>query len=177
MCCILLPGSTYALNRKNISREDQIKAAFLLKFINFIEREDIPDQPDQSHRICVIGKNQFGEVLERLIEIQMNDRHLPKVDFRHHEDPSHTDACTVLFLSRSEGPRLQPILDIVSSKGILTVSDIDGFAHKGGMIELIREGNNVRFIINNGIAKMAGIKISAQLLSLAKEILEDPHAT
>ena len=50
---------------------------------------------------------------------------------------------------------------------ILTVSEIPRFASTGGMIELFREQDRIRFIINVKMARAAGLEISPNLLRLA----------
>jgi hypothetical protein len=51
---------------------------------------------------------------------------------------------------------------------ILTVSECDGFAQKGGVINFYPDGTRVRFEINPEAARRAGLKISSQLMSLGK---------
>lgn len=65
-------------------------------------------------------------------------------------------------------------LEQASDYSILTVSDIDKFAHRGGMIGLVMFGNRVKFEINNQVAKRCSISISAKLLELGK-IISDGH--
>jgi hypothetical protein len=48
------------------------------------------------------------------------------------------------------------------------VSELEGFASKGGDINFYISGNKVRFEINPQVAEGSGIKISSQLLSLGK---------
>jgi hypothetical protein len=48
------------------------------------------------------------------------------------------------------------------------VSEIDGFAQRGGNINFFLAGTKVRFEINPGAAQSDGLKISSQLLSLGK---------
>ena len=52
--------------------------------------------------------------------------------------------------------------------GLLTVSDIKGFAAAGGVIELFAEDGKMRFEINTRAAQRAGLRISSQLLKLAR---------
>lgn len=53
--------------------------------------------------------------------------------------------------------------------GVLTISDAQGFAENGGMIEFI-SANGRSFNINNTVAKKKGVGISAHLLKLAKKV-------
>jgi hypothetical protein len=52
----------------------------------------------------------------------------------------------------------------------LTVSDIENFADKGGVIRFIREDGKIHFRINIDAAKNSQLEISAKLLQLAEVI-------
>ena len=54
---------------------------------------------------------------------------------------------------------------------MLTVSDIPGFAAKGGVFEFRTRDGRLAFVINNTRARASGIQVSASLLNLALEVL------
>jgi hypothetical protein len=63
----------------------------------------------------------------------------------------------------------------LAGTGLLTVSDLIGFAGKGGMIELTStEDPPVRFRINTDAARRAGLTISSKLLRSASEVISEP---
>ena len=82
------------------------------------------------------------------------------------------DSCHILFISALEKERVASILKFLKSSCILTISDIEGFAQSGGIINFVIEENKVRFEINIDAANRAGIKISSKVLKLAKIIKE-----
>jgi len=51
---------------------------------------------------------------------------------------------------------------------VLTVSEIENFAHRGGVIQLKKENNRIVFEINIEAARRAGLAMNSQLLKLAK---------
>ncbi len=57
---------------------------------------------------------------------------------------------------------------------VLTVSDLPGFAQQGGVIGLVRQSGRLRFEVNRGVAQSAGLRLSADLLSLAMTVLDGP---
>ena len=59
---------------------------------------------------------------------------------------------------------------------VLTVSDIDGFADAGGMIQLVREGGRVRFEVNLDSVRGADLTMSSKLLRLASVVHEGASA-
>jgi hypothetical protein len=75
--------------------------------------------------------------------------------------------CHILYIAGSEKKRYQKIIKSVSFKAVLTISGITHFGRSGGVIELFREKDRIRFIINLNNAIEAGLVISSRLLSLA----------
>jgi hypothetical protein len=53
---------------------------------------------------------------------------------------------------------------------VLTVGESDWFIDSGGMIRLFLEGGKVRFEVNAGAAEQAQLKVSSQLLKLARAV-------
>jgi hypothetical protein len=56
---------------------------------------------------------------------------------------------------------------------ILTVGETEHFIETGGIINFLMEDNKVRFEINDVAAKKSKLKISSQLLRLAKRVVEE----
>ncbi len=63
------------------------------------------------------------------------------------------------------------ILASLAGSQTITVSDIDGFAEQGGMIQFVLDEPYVRFVINNKAAQQNGITFNSQLLALAKFVI------
>ncbi len=76
-----------------------------------------------------------------------------------------------MFVSKSEKGYQATIFAYVKQYPILTVSDIKNFAARGGMIQFVPSGKKVRFIINRKAMQNVGIKPSANLLRIAREIV------
>ena len=55
---------------------------------------------------------------------------------------------------------------------VLTVSDIDRFARRGGVIGLVLEGDRIRFEVNLKAAERAQLRLSSDLLKLASIVRE-----
>jgi hypothetical protein len=77
-------------------------------------------------------------------------------------------ACQILFISRS-APGIASALRGLEP-GILTVGESDGFLEYGGMIRFVIAGQRVRFDINAGAAVAADLRISSQLLRVARSV-------
>jgi hypothetical protein len=168
---VLFFSLIFALGFEGLAQESspseyQIKAAFLYNFAKFVEW---PPQafanPQSPIVIGVLGKNVFGDDLERTIHNKTVNHH----PFRCEEIHSLREAtnCQILFISASEKNRFPRILKDLRGTNILTVSETDQFIQAGGMINFVIENDEVHFQINDDAAKKAGLKISSKLLSLA----------
>jgi YfiR/HmsC-like len=149
--------------------EYQVKAAFLYNFVKFI---DWPATRNEGPiELCVLGKDPFGGAIEHVTEGKtVNGRPFA---IRHIGDIAAARSCHVLFVSRSEAGRVSLIAKTVHAWNILTVSDVDRFCERGGIIAFLMDGQRVRFEINPAIAASAGLKISSKLLQLAVVRPED----
>ena len=78
--------------------------------------------------------------------------------------------CQLVFVAKSEGARRDQDLSALAGHPTLTVSDIDGFGKAGGMIQFYLDGTKLRFLINQEVAQKQSLKLSAQLLSLGKQV-------
>lgn len=149
-----------------VSREYEIKAAYLHKFINYIEWPGSSLPPaGGTITIGVLGENPFGGALAALNGKQIKGRRLA---VREASQASDLRGCQIVFISASEKQRMPQILDSLTDARVLTVSETDGFAERGGMINFITERNKVRFQINPDAAHRRGLTISSELLKLAR---------
>jgi hypothetical protein len=62
------------------------------------------------------------------------------------------------------------LLRRIQGRRLVTVSDIEGFAQSGGIVEfsLRSDGSGVLILINRKAAQKQGIEFNAQLLRLAR---------
>jgi hypothetical protein len=67
-------------------------------------------------------------------------------------------------------PELAALRACCSARGaVLTVGETVRFLRDGGMVRLFHEGGRLRFQIDAKIARAAGLRVHAQLLSLAAD--------
>ena len=149
------------------SREYQIKAAFLVNFMQFVTWPDsVFTNENAPFSIAVLGDDPFGPALDQTLQGETVNHH--KIVVQRVRRVEDCKDCQMIFVSRSEEKNLPAILAKVDSGPVLTVSETRGFARQGGIINFYLEDKKVRFEINPVVAQRANLKISAQLLSLGK---------
>jgi hypothetical protein len=154
---------------QGVSREYQLKAVFLCRFTQFTEWPQAAfPSADAPIVIGILGKDPFGEYLDSAVR---NERvHNRPLTIQRYQRIEDAKKCHLVFISTSEEGRLQKCLADLKGQSILTVGEMEGFALRGGMIELFTERNRVRFRVNLGTAKAANLRISAKLLELAEVV-------
>jgi len=153
------------------AEEYRVKLAFIYNFIKFTQwPENAREDGRSSIVLGVLGEDPFGPALESLDGKVVGDR---KLQTRRLKNLEEAAACRVLFVSLSEQGRLEPIMRVLRSRSILTVSDIPGFIQYGGVIGLVFVKNKVRFQVNVFAARLSGLQISSKLLRLAEHVKEN----
>ena len=149
-----------------LEREYQIKAAYVYNFINYIEwPADALPPAGGTLTIGVLGEDPFGPALDPLNGKQIKGRTLAVKQISSLKD---VNQCQIVFISPSEKERLPEILARLKDARVLTISEIEGFAERGGIINFILERNKVRFEVNPDAARRTGLTVSSELLKLAK---------
>lgn len=151
--------------------EFQLKAVYLVKFLDFV---DWPPsafaQTNSPIVIGVLGTDHFGKSLEEASDGDVVKAH--HVVVRRLNSIKEAADVQVLFIDSSESSRLRSIMPELEGKDILTVSDIDTFCQRGGIVGFVTENKKVRFRINVNAAKRADLQISSKLLELAEVVHE-----
>lgn len=152
-------------------REYQVKAAFLYTLLKFVEWPDgVAAGASPPLCIAILGQDPFGDDLEAVKGKSAKGR---PVVIKHYRRVEEVKECDLLFISSSERGRLARILRQLLGSPILTVADQEGFCEAGGMINLITVKNRVAFEINLAAAQRAGLRISSQLLKLARIVVDE----
>ena len=152
--------------------EYAVKAAYLVDFAKFVTWPAKAYGDDEGAIVIgILGDDPFGPVLDGMAEGKTLDGHALVVRRFESFDGSQTAAlrrCHILFIAYSEKDRLQDILRAIKGAPVLTVSEIDRFPLKGGMIQFDQDGRRITLDINPSPARAAGLELSSKLLQVAK---------
>lgn len=164
-------------SREIVAAEYKLKAALIYKLTRFVTWPQFTNSTTNQvtaagFNICVLGTNPFGGVLEPLRNRKAKGENIRISYFAQSEEINKP--CHLLYISDSKQAFVESIVKRFSRQATLTLSDISGFASRGGMIELTKGKKTIGFSINPKQAKLAGISFAAPLLELAK-IVETHH--
>lgn len=179
--------------------EYQVKAAFIYNFMKFTEwpadkmgNGGTDESSVPPMQIGIVGENPFGKAFEPLMDKKIKDRpvklvfipgmaaYLKKysdkqtaVEQYWREQGEAIRDCHVLFYCSSEKNWLNEHLQPVLTFPVLTVGETEGFLDSKGMIVFVKEENKVRFEIYLTQVERQGLKISSQLLKLARRVIQE----
>ena len=185
--------ATAAASRQ--TRKQQIKAAFLYNFINFVDwpKEKMPDN-DEPIIIGIIGSKDFIKAFDPIKDKQIRGK---DIVIRYFEDLNVSEKskdkngskrkqtieslkkCHIVFLCAPDSASTDnsaQLTDALGNSPILIVGEQAGFLENGGHIRFLVEKKKVRFEINLDSAKFNHLKIRSKLLKLATRVIqEDPE--
>jgi hypothetical protein len=153
------------------TREYLIKAAFLYDMLQYVRW---PQQAGGSVQMCVLGHDKFAGAWKSVEGKTIGGRSMV---VRHMAQISVLSACDVLLIGDSESGRLPEVIAAVADEPILTVSELPEFAELGGMVSLREVDNKLRFDLNLGAARRAGIALAVDVLQLADVIGDERGET
>lgn len=164
---LMFLGVGTPLRAEEPTQEYQLKLAFMVNFARFITWPEEAFAQEQQLSLCVLGKNPFGSRLSEIGGKKIGERSL-KV--QHLETLGNNQQCHILFISQTEAGNFANLLQVLSRKPVVTVSDSPGFATAGGGIEFVVKDEKLSFIINNSTMKDRGIQAGSSLLNLASSV-------
>lgn len=153
---------------------NQHKALYLYNFAKYTEwPKEAFANDDAPFVLGILGKSPFGKDIGVLDNKTVKGR---KLEVRYFVNVEDVKDCQLLFIASSETNKLAQILKTLEKTNVLTIAEADGFLQVSGMINLLTEKKNantqtVSFEINLSAANRANLKLDAQLLKLARNVL------
>ena len=147
--------------------EYRVKAAVLPHFIRYTTwpKSTFKDKK-APYRLLVVGKDPFGKILDQAFHRKTFGGRAVVIE-RATKVPEKLEA-HVVFAGELKAEERAALLALCADLPVLLVGEVDGFAAQGACVNLYLDKKKVRFEINPGAAKRAGLSISSELLKLAK---------
>lgn len=149
--------------------EYQVKAAFVLNLARYTEWPPQELSGSQEIRVCTVGSDPFRQAFDALNGKQAKGK---AIVVKHLAQPEGAQDCQVLFVGESMRRQVPRVLRAVQGAPILTIAEVEEFPEAGGMVNLLVEKNKTVLEVNHGALKRAGLQVSAQVLKVARRVLE-----
>lgn len=164
--CLFFSGLEVSSAQTSAFEESDVKAAFLYYFFHFISWPE-PDSESSgtAYEFCIVKKGPVVNALKLVLASPKAAK--TSVNIRKIPDAKNMSGCDYVFIGSASKKYAQTIIAATNGEAILTVSEIEGFAAMGGMIELKRNSNRVNVLMNADALDAQGLKASSKLLNLA----------
>ena len=150
------------------TREQQVRAAFIFNFMQFVEWPADAFRDEKSPLVvAIVGGDSFAAAVDKALGgKEIGGR---SIAIKRYGLASQIEkGCHVAVLAAPDRELLRLVRERVGATPVLLVGEGEYFCRDGGMIRLFNEENRVRFEINPRAAERAKLKIAAKLLKLAK---------
>jgi uncharacterized protein DUF4154 len=166
---LLLAGAlvtSLARAQENIRLVEQdVKAGLLYNFLRYTEWP--PARSNGAAIVCIYGQDPFSGRLQPMAGRTVNQR---TIQLRSVREPGEMDACSLLYVNSEERAQWPRLRNYLAQRNVLTVSDYDGFATSGGMIEFTHANNHIAVRINVAAMEAANLTVEDRLLRLASVV-------
>lgn len=169
MAVLLLSTYHSGAMAERISASDEGKdaiAQFLLNFGRFIDWPEAAfASPSADFKLCVIGENHLGNVLEQNLRNKKAGERAFAITELSAAQVEEAKGCNILYISADEAARVTEITTALSGLPILTVGEVDGFSKSGGMIGLASApGGKVAISIQKTLISSVNLQVREQLM-------------
>ena len=160
--CMAMTSPSYSY--ASISSQSKAKAVFIFKFYKYIQWN-----ATKSNTLCVYGQNPFGSVLDLIADKTSSKQ---KYNIQYVKSISELNQCGIVYVGKNVHRKLHDIFAVTnhSESNILTISDIKGFALRGGTIELVDRPKKLAIVLNKKTLDTTGLKANSQLLKMVELI-------
>ena len=161
-----------------LSAQEQIKAdprnveaAFLRNFAHYITwPEEVFADPKTPWRICILGSDPFGEVLEKTFEGRTEQGRAFTI--LRTRKPSGLKNCQIVYLAYNASANRQAALSGLHGLPVLTVSNAPSFLQEGGIIRF-DVSDYVELNVNLDQARAASLTIQTKVLEVSRAVIEN----
>lgn len=174
LLAVLFPAS--ALPAKELDKY-QFQSLFIYNFIKAFEWPEIIYTEDgiKNIELCILGddplKKHIDNIAKLALKVSTDNSKNVKINITRNAQKANLAACNVAYISSSEGKRYKTYLSSLKQYPILTISELSDFAEDGGIVQIKTRRNRQVFVINKGVANNVGLKIDADTLSNALEVI------
>ena len=144
-----------------------LKASYIHNFVTFTKwPTDAFAGTAAASTFCVLGDSAVAEALERAVKGRLHAGH--PIAVSRVTATASLRGCSVLYLSSVPAPQAVQILASIRDLPVLTISDMEGFAELGGIVQLFYARGSLLFNVRVEPAKRARLELSSRLIILSK---------
>jgi hypothetical protein len=141
--------------------EHAVRAAYVYNLTKYVTWPKAGNELE----ICVAGGGSFGFALEKVIQGKVSDGRRILVSLRPSEP--ELQRCDMVYFDAANAAQTQRVLDHLMGHPVLTVGENESFVRAGGMVGLVRSGDQLQIQVNLDQVRAGELRMSSRLLDLA----------
>ena len=162
-CCCWRPSFRGGAAAETAS-EAQLRAAYLVNFLKYVEWP----ATSTGANICVLGRDSLAGPLASYEGRLIQGR---EIRIRRVSQPEQLADCQEVFVPDGDEERFAGAIRNLGRQPVLTVGENARFVEQGGGVALVRVDNRLVFDVNLPVLQRAGLKVSPQMLRLARDVV------
>jgi hypothetical protein len=144
------------------AQSEKFKALFMYNFTKYIEWPASVRQGD--FIIAILGNSPMAKELEIIAGKQkVGSQNILVKTFNSVDE---IDNCHILYVPTSKSSSLPQIIEKITGKSILIVTDNDGLASQGACINYIKDGDRIKYELNKKNIEKRGMVVNSVLVTL-----------
>jgi hypothetical protein len=155
---LLTGGNPIAAQENSGGKEYALKAAFLYRFIDYVNWKDY--SKNQFFKIAILEES---PITAALLDMPKNK----KIDIKEYKNADDISFCHILFVPYNSTIPIETIISKFSGKPVLIVTESKGYGKKGAQVNFVIVDNKLKFEVNLKAINKSGIGISSFLLQHA----------
>jgi hypothetical protein len=144
------------------AQNEKFKALFMYNFTKYIEWP--ASQRTGAFIIGVLGNSSMTVELNTIAGKQrVGSQNIVIKTFNSVND---IEDCNILYLPPSKSSLIGEVVNKITGKPILIISDKNGLAAQGACINYVMDGDKLKYEVNKGSIEKRGLTVSSALLAL-----------
>jgi TonB family protein len=141
--------------------ERGVRAAYVFNLAKYAE------WPPESKQLVigVIGNRATGEFLKKLLDGRMSGSR--PIRLKLSPPIAELRDCNIVYLADGSAKKTLAAMQNMHLEGVLTIGETDSFPDDGGMIALVRVGDQIQMQLNPEATERGGVRLDSQVLDLA----------
>ena len=146
--------------------EQAIKAAFLYKFLSYVEWPAAALRGVSSPIVlAVLGDDGIADPLRTTVAKHRIGQH--PIEVRNVTEGNALDGVQLLFIGSAHSEAVARLAPEAQRRSVLLVTDFDGAFEEGSVINLVVVDDRVRFEVSLEAAERSNLKLSSRMLAVA----------
>jgi hypothetical protein len=144
------------------AQSEKFKALFMYNFTKYIEWPAASRQGD--FIIAVLGNSAMTKELEIIAGKQKVGSQ--NILVKTYNTIDEINNCQILYVPTSKSSSIAQIVEKLSGKSVLIVTDKEGLASQGACINYVKDGDRIKYELNKKNIEKRGMVVNSSLVTL-----------